>query len=331
MPKLSIIVPIYNAERYLNRCIDSILSQRFTDYELLLVNDGSTDTSLEICNAYASNDDRIKVIEKNNSGVSATRNAGLNVATGTWITFVDSDDWLSEGYFDLMNTSLCSDLVAGTIFFKSNNTISNLLKDNAILRDSGYFSIIEKELTNPLFNGPYAKFFRKAIIDNLNLRFDERLCFGEDAVFVKEYLLHINSMQIDNTIIYNYDDIGDNIYKKYSKSFAPIYDYYQRMSGVYNAIENKFKTSLSRKELVGVVYNISAVCLRRNGLKEWNVIRKFLLDPRARAVLRSRGSVHLNNILVLSYDYTGLIFMSYCCFVEWVKHLFDSRYEYIVR
>ena len=124
MPRLSIIVPIYNSECYLKRCIDSILSQSFVDFELLLINDGSTDTSLDICNSYVSNDERIKVIDKKNSGVSATRNAGLNIATGTWITFVDSDDWLDQGFFDIMNYSICSDLVVGTVIFKSNNSRS---------------------------------------------------------------------------------------------------------------------------------------------------------------------------------------------------------------
>lgn len=322
MPRLSIIVPIYNSECYLRRCIESILSQNYLDFELLLINDGSTDKSLDVCYGYAINDDRIKVIDKKNSGVSATRNTGLSIATGTWITFVDSDDWLSEGYFDVMNTSLSSDLVVGTIFFKSNNTVINLLKDNVILRDSGYFTILEKELTNPLLNGPMAKFFRKTIIDKFDLRFDERLCFGEDAVFVKEYLLHISTLQTSNDILYNYDDIGDDIYRKYSKSFVPIYDYYLKMSGIYTALEDKFNIVLCKKDLVGVVYNISAICLQRDRLKEWSIIRKFLLDADVRKIMKDRGSLHINIILMLSYDFFGVIFITYFNFIEFLKKYF---------
>ena len=324
MPRLSIIVPIYNAERYLNRCIESILSQRFADFELLLINDGSTDTSLDICKSYAKNDNRIKVITKDNSGVSATRNIGIDISTGDWITFIDSDDWISENYLGVMNSSIRSDLVVGTVFFKSNGTVGYLFKENFICEGDQYTSILSKECTNPLFNSPWAKFLRKSIIENHNLRFDERLCFGEDAVFVKEYLLHINTLQTDNTIIYNYDDIGDDIYKKYSNSFAPIYDYYRRMLGVYAALENKFKIPFSKKELVGAVYNISSHCLKRDGLKDWNLIRQFLLDSITRKVLRSRGSLHLNNILMLSYDFSGVIFWSYYCFIECIKRLLKN-------
>lgn len=322
MPKISVIVPVYNTERYLSKSIDSILSQSFADFELLLINDGSKDSSGAICDQYAANDSRVKVFHKENGGVSSARNLGLDNARGEWITFVDSDDWLSEGYFDVMNTSLSSDLVVGTISFKSNNTAINLLKDNVILRDSGYFSILEKELTNPLLNGPVAKFFRKTIIDKFNLRFDERLCFGEDAVFVKEYLLHISSLQTSNDILYNYDDIGDYIYRKYSKSFAPIYNYYLKMSSIYTSLEEKFNVVLNKKELVGVVYNISAICLQRDCLKEWSIIRKFLLDADVRKIMKDRGSLHINIILMLSYDFLGVIFITYCNFIEFLKKHF---------
>ena len=95
MPAVSIIVPIFNTEQYLSRCLDSIESQTFNDWECILINDGSTDKSENICNEYANKDSRFKVINQKNSGVSAARNAGLDVAKGEWIGFVDSDDWIS--------------------------------------------------------------------------------------------------------------------------------------------------------------------------------------------------------------------------------------------
>ena len=96
MPKVSIIVPVYKAEQYLHRCVDSILSQSFTDCELILVDDGSPDKSGEICDEYASRDSRIQVIHKQNGGVSSARNAGLDVAHGEYVWFVDSDDWIEN-------------------------------------------------------------------------------------------------------------------------------------------------------------------------------------------------------------------------------------------
>ena len=97
-PAISIIVPVYNAEKYLRRCIDSILSQSLTDFELILIDDGSTDRSPLICDEYATRDKRIRLIHKKNDGVSAARNDGIDIAQGEFITFVDSDDWVDEVY-----------------------------------------------------------------------------------------------------------------------------------------------------------------------------------------------------------------------------------------
>ena len=91
-PKISIIVPIYNMEQYLERCVDSILSQTYKDFEVILVNDGSTDNSDIICDDYAKKDQRIKVIHKRNGGLSSARNAGIKLSKGQWLLFIDSDD-----------------------------------------------------------------------------------------------------------------------------------------------------------------------------------------------------------------------------------------------
>ena len=93
-PKVSIIVPVYNAEKYLHRCVDSILAQTFTDWELLLIDDGSPDRSGEICDGYAMKDARIRVIHKENGGVSSARNVGLDATKGKWVVFVDSSVWI---------------------------------------------------------------------------------------------------------------------------------------------------------------------------------------------------------------------------------------------
>ena len=100
MPKISIIVPVYNVEEYIHRCIDSILAQTFTDFELILVNDGSHDQCGKICDEYAENDSRIKVIHKKNGGLSDARNAGLEIAQGEYIGFVDSDDYIEHDMYE---------------------------------------------------------------------------------------------------------------------------------------------------------------------------------------------------------------------------------------
>lgn len=101
-PKISVIVPVYNAEKYLHRCIDSILAQTFTDFELLLIDDGSKDNSGKICDEYVDMDSRVRVLHKENGGVSSARNMGLEHACGKWITFVDSDDWIEPTMYEMM-------------------------------------------------------------------------------------------------------------------------------------------------------------------------------------------------------------------------------------
>ena len=110
-PKISVIVPVYKAEKYLHRCVDSILSQTFTDFELILVNDGSPDNCGAICDEYAQKDNRVRVFHKENGGVSSARNLGLDNAKGEWITFVDSDDWLKPGCLEQLTNKLDADMI----------------------------------------------------------------------------------------------------------------------------------------------------------------------------------------------------------------------------
>lgn len=105
MIKVSIIVPIYNVEKYLKRCLDSLVNQTLNDIEIICINDGSTDGSLEILNEYGRRDDRIVIINQENSGLSATRNKGIDIAKGQFIGFVDSDDWVSKDYFEKLYNS----------------------------------------------------------------------------------------------------------------------------------------------------------------------------------------------------------------------------------
>lgn len=123
MPLISIIIPVYNSEKTLNRCVNSILNQTFMDWELLLVDDGSTDKSGKICDQYALKDFRIRVFHKKNGGVSSARNTGLDYAIGSWITFVDSDDFIDATFLDTLIRLQSSDLCISGIQFINNETI----------------------------------------------------------------------------------------------------------------------------------------------------------------------------------------------------------------
>lgn len=218
-PKISVIVPVYNVEKYLSYCIESILAQTYTNFELLLVDDGSKDQSGYICDEYAKKDGRIKVFHIKNSGVSVARNTGLNEATGMWVCFVDSDDWLDKDYLDGFNYDTSSDLLLQG--FKRQYG-QEVLKVSFEAEKYTGVRVVEKivELERKeilIFRPPWAKLFKKKIIDDCCLKFDPAISIGEDFLFVLYYVLHTESVCISSKCGYNYRIISGSLtFKPYS-------------------------------------------------------------------------------------------------------------------
>lgn len=211
MPTVSIIVPVYNTEQYLSRCIDSILAQTFTDFELILIDDGSTDGSGEICDDYAQKDSRIIVIHQENSGVSSARNLGLTIASSKLISFIDADDSIDKVFYsNLIDNKFDVDLIiCGYKEISSiSNNINNILfniPSNKIYNNSEIIKyIISSVFSNSnITNSSCNKIYKKSIINNNNLLFSNRKR-GEDWLFNIEYLQLINSAIYYNQPLYNY-------------------------------------------------------------------------------------------------------------------------------
>jgi len=191
LPAVSIVVPVYNAEKYIDDCIKSILAQSFKDFELILVDDGSTDNSGKICDDYALKDKRVKPLHFSNAGVSSARNAGIDFASGEFIMFCDSDDYVSESWIeDLYNivsqNSRCM-VLCGYTFHDLRNGRERLRKIKS--RESSYdkkdFYDICLQL---LFYLVWNKIFNAKIIKENNIRFDKNISLGEDLLFCLEYL-----------------------------------------------------------------------------------------------------------------------------------------------
>lgn len=191
---VSIIVPVYNSELYLRKCVDSILSQTFKDFELILINDGSNDMSGDICDEYVSKDSRIKVIHKANGGVSSARNAGLKMAGGKWVTFIDSDDTIGENYFDI-DFSQEVDLYVACSEVNNHTHVYEGIEMTMYLTEN---------LCKECFRTPWGKFFNKATMGALF--FDESIRLGEDTVFNLFFLKKCKRMVIVDNISYNYNE-----------------------------------------------------------------------------------------------------------------------------
>lgn len=197
--KITIIVPIYNASHYLCECIESILSQSFRDFELILVNDGSTDDSLDICKKYEQSDDRIIVVSQTNSGVSKARNRGLDVAKGEWITFADADDYfLDDALLTLYERAMQTgtDLVLANALKLKNGKFSELHRLKNEVLPNAIMSIKHFALWGYLFNAD--------IIRKQQLRFIDGLAYSEDRIFIYQMARYCKTIAFCNKPVYVY-------------------------------------------------------------------------------------------------------------------------------
>lgn len=200
-PKISVIVPVYNVEKYIHQCIDSILGQTFADFELLLINDGSKDKSGEICESYAANDSRIRVIHIHNSGVSYARNVGIRASQGEWIVFIDSDDWICNNYFENM-IRLCKKFTA----------IDLIVNKGAINRASEYTSnyigfLKSSEAVTQCLNMSFTSslwllFVNAQLLKHLLL--NEAIYYWEDYLFTFHLVAKSNTIYINSEKYYYY-------------------------------------------------------------------------------------------------------------------------------
>lgn len=200
-PLVSVIVPVYNAQNTLSGCVNSILNQTFRNWELLLIDDGSTDKSCEICNQYAAIDKRIKVFHKENGGVSSARNIGLDNANGDWITFVDSDDFIDCTFLETFAELQSSDLyIAGIKFINSTTTL--LPPERCINIENA--TELDNLLNKLYFTVPWGKIYKNDIIQHNKIRFNINLKIGEDTDFVLKYLVYIKDIRLVSKPLYHF-------------------------------------------------------------------------------------------------------------------------------
>jgi len=248
MVKVSIIVPIYKVEDYLVRCLDSLVNQSFEDIEIILVDDGSPDNCPIICDEYAQKDNRIVVIHKQNGGVSAARNSGIEVAKGKYITFCDSDDYVDNDFVKTLVETIekeNTDSVSSNLHYLSKkyepiktNEITRYLLDSD---DAKKDFLINKAKFKAGVWSVYNYIFKKDIIDKYNIRFNTKHSYSEDLDFVLKYHMHANSTAWIKSEIYFYEDIrnGSEMNRSLSKIrledmngiCLSVYDEYQKVFG----------------------------------------------------------------------------------------------------
>lgn len=206
--KVSIVIPIYKAEKYIKQCVDSVLAQTYKDIEVILVEDGSPDTCGEICEEYGKKDNRVKVIHKENEGVSKARNTGLSFVTGEYIQFVDSDDYLESNMVEMLVETMEQQQVDLVIcgFYEENRNFNRI---STLEEDKGKYN--KKEILEHITRNPYSfhygvlwnKLYKSAYIKE-QLWFPEDMDFGEDFIFNLTYLAKAKEIYVMEEPLYRY-------------------------------------------------------------------------------------------------------------------------------
>ncbi len=311
--RLSIIIPVYNSvSKGLELCLESVLNQTYSNFELILVNDGSTDGSYYICRYFEGKDSRVKLIDKPNGGVSSARNAGLDIVEGRYVTFIDSDDVMSKDYISGLAENYGYDLtVCG---------VKQIFPDGKIKTYSlpdGVYSIddpvaFHRLIQSRLVFGPCNKLFRTDVIADNNIRFPEGIDYGEDRLFCYQYLSKIKNFKGVSSVCYEYlIQPGDSLSTKYrSNLFELEYSQWKALYSLYKF--HDVITDQSEKDLFTELFwlvNDAIMRCKGNSSRLYSDIKQ-ILDIEEIDGLRQHSSLYqANNIikkLILNRNAVGM-------------------------
>lgn len=294
----SFVVPVYNAECYLERCIHSIVFQKNKDWECILVDDGSTDGSGSICKSWAECDNRFIYIYQENNGVSVARNKALSVVSGEWVTFVDADDWLDENYLSDMLSVVdgCDLVVSGQIReFSDHKQVYEPDSFQTWSLDEEHASEFNSLNEKFLLYAPHEKLFRNDIIKRHGLRFEPGCSYGEDLQFVYDYLEHVKKISTVNKAMYHYRMANagtlSTVFRK--DQFAVDYKQWRKVHEFYknHVLLTEEASCYLYKRLWGIVYDGLFLTLRLPQVS-WNYILSIMSIPEIKELRTYKNVFH---------------------------------------
>ena len=283
---ISVIIPVYNVEKYLDQCLKSVTAQTYTDFECILVNDGSTDKSGEICDNWAKNDNRFKVIHQENQGVSAARNKGIENAQGEYIIFIDSDDWVDTDYLETLMGDDSELVISGDFVETQSGCLgTNIpLKNNIINFSKSSIEEIAHLLNKHLFFGPYFKRYKSSIIKKNNVVFPLEVSYGEDLIFNFTYLRYVSQIRTISKATYHYRRFENN-----TLSTKPRLDYWDLNYHQWLMMKEQFiKKGVFKETAIKIMYNnlwgiiydsIFNINYTHSTIKRYNYIKNILSIP----------------------------------------------------
>ena len=285
---ISVIIPVYNVELYLDKCLASVMAQSYRNLQIILVDDGSTDRSGQICDKYEGIDSRIIVIHQENRGVSSARNVALELAAGTYIVFVDSDDFLPEHSIEMRIKNIgFADMLVGNI---CNISVEGHLQKKKMLLDDR--NISSNELLWYLFNENICgyqgflvdKLFRLSIINKNQIRFDEHIKMNEDRIFIMKYLLCSGKVQFVSDNLYYYRQREDSVLGQakdtLTASELTVLDSFEYMKHLVQDRNNRLYAILCRR-----MFECTLHLMRKTTKKDYSIRRKLKKDMYKNAFL----------------------------------------------
>ena len=300
--KLTIIVPIYNADKYLSMCLDEIMTCPITEMECLLVNDGSTDSSLQICEDFAKKDSRFKIINKSNEGVSIARNIGISHANGKYVMFIDADDYIDSNKWNLIMDAIEMevDFIAFSYFtLYQDGKVKEELFDIKSKTTDDINSIRKVLLGTAALNTCWGKLFKLSTITTNRIRFRDGLKTGEDAIFVIDYIkVATISLLINESVLY-YRQHGESVMHKLDirakiQDFRELFDCRKRVSDIWN---NSELETVMYREFFSVITNLMLIYSYKNKFSECNkVLAQVLKEDMVQDIITNVNPLHLRSI-----------------------------------
>jgi glycosyltransferase involved in cell wall biosynthesis len=341
--RFSIIVPVYNGESVIERCIQSVINLNYSNWELIIVNDGSKDATKDICKKYLA-DKRVKLINKQNSGVSDTRNRGIYESSGEYIVFLDADDYLDSGICSIFNsemekTDFC--ILGYTRHFENGSlelAKTSIMIEPRVYRLSEFPDIFGELYKFGFLNSPWAKCYKRELI---SVYFDKSYSLGEDLIFNLHYMLNCKDIRIGFESVYNYE-----IQSNGTLSSSLSNNGFQTLACVYhetlNLLDRLFTNSEKCKSYIKEKYILDMMVMLERNIK-YNP--KFKKSSSVQYILKQYDLNSISKTVSLKDFNTkweiarkmlainingGYIFLYYIKFIHFIKTLiFDKEYVYV--
>lgn len=344
--KVSIIIPVYNVEKYLKKCIESILNQTYDNLEVILVNDGSIDSSRDICLHYAQNNDRIVYIEQKNLGPSAARNKGIDKAEGEYIQFIDADDYLPpDSVKKLVEAIDISDFVIagyynltlkyeGIIEKKVNSEWNGLYTKKELLSNWG-------DLVNKgMFHYTWNKLYKSNVVKN-KIKFNEDVKISEDMIFNIDYLSMVNKINIINTpvyyhIYYNHDSLTKKYHSELFEMRKTTNQYITKFllsNNVYKDGNSRTAKKLFSRHVLSLLVHLVSPENEMNTIEKKHTINTIINDVSVREVLADVDNRFLpkTTAYLIKYKRTNYIYILYTIINYYLQYYVNKKKRFMRR